>query len=340
MAKQTGASATMKAILSKAPGLPDTLVMENVASPAPKPGEVVVGVRAIGVNFPDFLIIQDMYQFKPTRPFSPGGEISGVVKAVGEGVTAFKPGDKVFGSCGWGGMAEEVAVDAKRMIRLPDGMPFDEAAAFLMTYGTSHYALKDRANLKKGEKLLVLGAAGGVGLAAVELGRAMGAEVIAAASSQEKVDFAVSKGAHKGLVYPENPLSKDQQKAFSETIKEISGGGVDVVYDGVGGDYAEPSVRALNWEGRFLVIGFPAGIPKLPLNLTLLKSCQIVGVFWGAFVARNPKAHADNLADLFRLYKEGAIRPHVSNTYPLERAADAIKELSERRAKGKVVIII
>jgi NADPH2:quinone reductase len=237
-------------------------------------------------------------------------------------------------------MAEEVAVDAKRMIRLPDGMPFDEAAAFLMTYGTSHYALKDRGQLKKGEKLLVLGAAGGVGLAAVELGRAMGAEVIAAASSQEKVDFAVSKGAHKGLVYPENPLSKDQQKAFSDAIKDVSGGGVDVIYDGVGGDYAEPSVRALNWEGRFLVVGFPAGIPKLPLNLTLLKSCQVVGVFWGAFVARDPKGHAENLADLFRLYKEGAIRPHVSNTYPLERAADAIKELSERRAKGKVVITI
>ena len=200
--------------------------------------------------------------------------------------------------------------------------------------------LKDRGHIKPGEKLLVLGAAGGVGLAAVELGVAMGAEVIAAASSQDKVDFCISKGAHKGFVYPENPLSRDQQKAFSDQIKDISGGGVDVIYDGVGGDYAEPAVRALNWDGRFLVIGFPAGIPKLPLNLTLLKSCQIVGVFWGAFVARDPKAHADNLADLFRLYREGKIRPHVSNRYPLERAADAIKELSERRAKGKVVITI
>ena len=330
----------MKAVLSKAPGPPDTLVIENIPSPVAKPGEVVVSVKAIGVNFPDFLIIQDMYQFKPPRPFSPGGEISGVVKSIGEGVTTLKPGDKVFGSTGAGGMAEEVAVQAARMIKMPEGMPFDEASAFLMTYGTSHYALKDRAYLKKGEKLLVLGAAGGVGLAAVELGKAMGAEVIAAASSQEKVDFAISKGAHKGLVYPENPLSRDQQKAFSDAIKDVSGGGVDVIYDGVGGDYAEPSVRALNWEGRFLVIGFPAGIPKLPLNLTLLKSCQIVGVFWGAFVARDPKGHAENLADLFRLYKDGAIRPHVSSTYPLERAADAIKELSERRAKGKVVITV
>lgn len=330
----------MKAVLSKAPGLPDTLVLEDVPSPSPKTGEIVVSVKAVGVNFPDFLIIQDMYQYKPPRPFSPGGEIAGVVKSVGDGVTAFKPGDKVFGSTGAGGMAEEIVVPANRMNPLPDFMPFEEGASLLMTYGTSHYALKDRAKIQPGEKLLVLGAAGGVGLAAVELGRAMGAEVIAAASSQEKVDFCISKGAHKGFVYPQNPLSRDQQKQLSETIKEISGGGVDVVYDGVGGDYAEPAVRALNWEGRFLVIGFPAGIPKLPLNLTLLKSCQIVGVFWGAFVARDPKGHAANLADLFRLYQEGKIRPHVSSRYPLDRAADAIKELSERRAKGKVVIVI
>ena len=330
----------MKAILSKAPGLPDTLVLEEVPSPVAKAGEVVVSVKAVGVNFPDFLIIQDMYQFKPARPFSPGGEISGVVKSVGDGVTTLKVGDKVFGGIGAGGMAEEVAIAANRMNILPDFMPFDEGAALLMTYGTSQYALKDRGGLKPGEKLLVLGAAGGVGLAAVELGRAMGAEVIAAASTQEKVDFAISKGAHKGIVYPSNPLSKDQQRSFSEQIKEVSGGGVDVIYDGVGGDYAEPAVRSLNWEGRFLVIGFPAGIPKLPLNLTLLKSCQIVGVFWGAWVARNPKGHAANLAELFELYQACKIRPHVSNRYPLARSAEAIKELSERRAKGKVVITI
>ena len=330
----------MKAILSKDPGGPDTLVLEDVPSPTPKAGEVVVSVKAVGVNFPDFLIIQDMYQYKPPRPFSPGGEISGVVKAVGEGVTQFKAGDTVFGSTGAGGMAEEIVVAAGRMHKLPDFMPFDEAAGFLMTYGTSHYALKDRGHIKPGETLLVLGAAGGVGIAAVELGVAMGATVIAAASSLEKVDFCISKGAHKGIVYPENPLSKEQQKAFSDQIKELGGGGVDVIYDGVGGDYAEPAVRALNWDGRFLVIGFPAGIPKLPLNLTLLKSCQVIGVFWGAFVMRDPKAHAENLADLFRLYQDGKIRPHVSNRYPLAQAADAIKELSQRRAKGKVVIEI
>jgi NADPH:quinone reductase len=315
-------------------------VLEDVPSPVAGKGEIVISVKAVGVNFPDFLIIQDQYQYKPPRPFSPGGEIAGVVKSVGEGVTEFKVGEKVFGSTGAGGMREEIAIAANRMNKLPDFMPFEEGASLLMTYGTSHYALKDRGHLRQGETLLVLGAAGGVGLAAVELGVAMGATVIAAASSQDKVDFCISKGAHKGLVYPQNPLSRDQQKAFSDQIKELGGGGVDVIYDGVGGDYAEPAVRALNWEGRFLVIGFPAGIPKLPLNLTLLKSCQIVGVFWGAFVARDPKGHADNLADLFRLYKEGKIRPHISNRYPLEKAADAIKELSERRAKGKVVITI
>jgi NADPH2:quinone reductase len=330
----------MKAVLSKTPGLPGTLVLEDVTSPRAGPGEVVVSVKAVGVNFPDFLIIQDMYQYKPPRPFSPGGEISGVVKEVGEGVTTLKVGDKVFGGIGAGGMREEVAIAASRMNKLPDFMPFEEGAALLMTYGTSQYALKQRGQLKPGEKLLVLGAAGGVGLAAVELGRAMGAEVIAAASTQDKVDFAISKGAHKGFVYPSNPLSRDQQKAFSDQIKHISGGGVDVIYDGVGGDYAEPAVRALDWEGRFLVIGFPAGIPKLPLNLTLLKSCQIVGVFWGAWVARNPEEHAENLAELFALYQAGKIRPHISNTYSLDQAAEAILELSERRAKGKVVIKI
>ncbi|MBI1340512.1 zinc-binding dehydrogenase [bacterium] len=330
----------MKAMISREPGGPDTLRLEDVPDPTPGAGEVLVDVKAVGVNFPDSLIIEDRYQFKPPRPFAPGGEISGVVSAVGSGVTGFKPGDRVFGSCGWGGMAERIAISVSRVNLIPDAMPFDEAAALIMTYGTSYYGLKDRAALKPGEKLLVLGAAGGVGLAAVELGVAMGAEVIAAASTQEKVDFAISKGAHKGVVYPPGPLDRDMQKALSEDIKSVSGGGVDVVYDSVGGDFAEPAVRALNWEGRFLVIGFPAGIPRLPLNLTLLKSCQIIGVFWGAAVARDPEGHQANLADLFDLYSRGKIRPHVSSTYPLSRAGEAIKELTERRARGKVVIKI
>ncbi|MEO1101737.1 MAG: NADPH:quinone oxidoreductase family protein [Pseudomonadota bacterium] len=330
----------MKAVLSKTVGGPETLVIEDVPAAEAGEGQVVLDVKAVGVNYPDVLIIQDMYQFKPPRPFSPGGEVSGVVKSVGAGVTDLKLGDRVIGSSGAGGMREELVIDAGRCIPIPDDMPFDEAAAFMMTYGTSHYALKDRADPKPGEKLLVLGAAGGVGIAAVELGKAMGLEVIAAASSQDKVDFCLSKGADHGLVYERGPLDRGQQKEFSNQIKEISGGGVDIIYDGVGGDYAEPAVRAMNWEGRFLVIGFPAGIPKLPLNLTLLKSCDVRGVFWGAYVARDPKGNAENVADLFRLYSEGKIKPHVSNTYPLEQAADAITELQERRALGKVVITV
>ncbi|MGE6697062.1 NADPH:quinone oxidoreductase family protein [Hyphomonas sp. NPDC076900] len=327
----------MKAVLSKVVGGPETLVIEDVPVPTPGKGQVLVQVKACGVNYPDVLIIQDMYQFKPPRPFSPGGEVAGIVSAVGEGVAHVKPGDRVLASTGNGGMAEYCLAPAHGVMPIPEGMPFEEAAAFLMTYGTSYYAIKDRGDPKPGEKLLVLGAAGGVGIAAVELGKAMGLEVIAACSSQEKVDFCLSKGADKGLVY-ERELDRDGQKKFSDDIKAVSGGGVDIIYDGVGGNYAEPAVRAMNWEGRFLVIGFPAGIPKLPLNLTLLKSCDVRGVFWGAAVARDPKAHQQNVKELFDLYKAGKIRPHVSNTYPMERAADAIRELQDRKAQGKVVV--
>ncbi|MEM6626277.1 MAG: NADPH:quinone oxidoreductase family protein [Pseudomonadota bacterium] len=330
----------MKAVLSKVPGGPESLVIEDIPEPVAGAGEVVLDVKSVGVNFPDSLIIKDMYQFKPQRPFAPGAEVSGVVKSVGEGVTRLKPGDRVIGSVGWGGMVEQLAVDANRCIPIPDVMPFDEAAAFILTYGTSQYALKNRAYIKPGESLLVLGAAGGVGLAAVELGKAMGAKVIAAASTQDKVDLAISKGADTGLVYRSGELDRDAQKEFSDQIKKAGGGGVDVIYDGVGGDYAEPALRALNWEGRFLVIGFPAGIPKIPLNLTLLKSCQIVGVFWGAFVAQFPKENEENVRELFQFYIDGKIRPHVSNSYSLDKAPDAITELIERRATGKVVINI
>lgn len=329
----------MKAVLSKTVGGPEALVIEDVAVPVPGKNQLLIQVKACGVNYPDVLIIQDMYQFKPPRPFSPGGEVSGIVSAVGEGVSHVKAGDRVLASTGNGGMAEYCLAAAHGVMPIPDGMPFEEAAAFLMTYGTSYYALKDRADPKPGEKLLVLGAAGGVGIAAVELGKAMGLEVIAAASSQEKVDFCLGKGADKGLVYPRE-LDRDAQKKFAEDIKAVSGGGVDIVYDGVGGNYAEPAVRAMNWEGRFLVIGFPAGIPKLPLNLTLLKSCDVRGVFWGAAVARDPKAHAQNCKELFDLYKAGKIRPHVSNSYPLDKAPDAIRELQDRKAQGKVVVTV
>jgi NADPH2:quinone reductase len=329
----------MKALLSKSVGGPDTLVLEDLPSPEPKPGQVVLSVKACGVNYPDVLIIEDKYQFKPPRPFAPGSEISGIVKSVGAGVTHVAPGDRVLANTGSGGMVEEMAVEASRLVKIPDSMPFDEAAAFLMTYGTSYYALKDRGYLKPGQSLLVLGAAGGVGLAAVELGKAMGARVIAAASSQEKVDLALSRGADSGMVYPVGPFDRDGQKALAGLFKEACGpAGANVIYDGVGGDYAEASLRSIAWEGRFLVVGFPAGIPRLPLNLTLLKSCDVAGVFWGAAVARDPAAHQQNVRELLDLYAAGKIKPYISETFPLARASEAIGHLASRKAMGKVVV--
>lgn len=332
--------ARMKAALSKEVGGPESLVMEEVPDLRAGPGNVVVDIKACGVNYPDALMLRDMYQFKPPRPFAPGGEIAGIVDHVGDGVEGWKPGDRVVAVCGNGGMAEQIELPAPGLLPVPEDVPLDEASAFLLTYGTSLYALKDRAEVRAGESLLVLGAAGGVGLSAVQLGAAMGTEVIAACSSQDKVDLCLEHGASKGIVYPRGPLDRDQQKQLSNDIKEAGGGGVDVVYDAVGGDYAEPAVRAMNWEGRFLVIGFPAGIPKLPLNLTLLKNCQIVGVFWGAFTARQPDDNAANVSQLFQMYADGQIKPYVSSRYPLDQAGDAIAELEERRAKGKVVVTV
>jgi NADPH2:quinone reductase len=331
----------MKAVLCKEYGGPDTLVVEEVDDLTPGKGQVVIDVKACGVNFPDALLIQNLYQFKPDLPFSPGGEVAGTVAALGEGATNVQVGDRVIGSIGWGGMAEQVIAEAARLTPIPDAMPYDEASAFLLTYGTSHHALKDRAAIKPGESLLVLGAAGGVGLAAVELGKVMGARVIAAASSEEKLQVAKDHGADDGFVYPQQPLDRDQQKALSNTIKELTGGeGADVVYDPVGGDYCEPALRATNWEGRFLIVGFPAGIAKIPMNLALLKGCQIVGVFWGAFTARHPERNKENIAELMQWYSEGKIKPFVSSRYDLDHAGDAIRELMDRKAKGKVVVTI
>ncbi|MFN9711768.1 MAG: NADPH:quinone oxidoreductase family protein, partial [Alphaproteobacteria bacterium] len=284
----------------------------------------------------------DKYQFKPARPFSPGGEISGVVKSVGEGVTHVKPGDRVLGNTGWGGMAEELALEAHRLVKIPDSMPFDDAAAFIMTYGTSWHALKDRANLQPGQTMLVLGAAGGVGLAAVELGKAMGARVIAACSSQEKVDLCISRGADAGVVYGRGPFDRDGQKALAGLFKEACGpDGADVIYDAIGDAYAEPALRSIAWEGKYLVVGFAAGeIPKIPLNLALLKGCEIVGVFWGAWVTKNPERHQVSVAELMQMYADGKIKPYVSERFTLANASAAITHLASRTAMGKVVVMI
>lgn len=329
----------MKAMLSKTVGGPETLELTDLPMPEPKKKEIRIKVHAAGLNFPDTLIIRDLYQMKPERPFAPGGEVAGVVDAIGDGITDFAVGDRVLALTGHGGFATHICVDAPKVIKIPDAMPFEDAACFIFTYGTSHHALKDRAALKSGETLLVLGAAGGVGIAAVELGKAAGAKVIAAVSSQEKADFCKAHGADEVIVYPRE-MDKEAQRAFSKEIKTLGGGGVDVVYDAVGGMYAEPAIRALNWKGRFLVVGFPAGIPSIPLNLTLLKGSQIVGVFWGASVMIDPKGHAENMGDLFRLYGEGKVKPPISARFSLEQAPEALTLMQDRKVLGKVVLTI
>ena len=331
----------MRALLSKAVGGPETLVVEEVADPVPGEGEVRVAVKACGVNYPDLLMIEDKYQFKPPRPFSPGGEVAGVVEALGEDVTGLKLGDRVIGSTGSGGMAEKIVVGAARCIPMPDAMPFDEASAFVLTYGTSWHALKERAALKAGETVLILGAAGGVGVAAIELAKALGARVVAAVSTEEKARFCRDHGADEAVVYPTGPFDKEGKKALADLFKQACGpDGAHVVYDAVGGDYAEAALRAIAWEGRFLVVGFPAGIPSIPLNLALLKGCQIVGVFWGGWAARDPQGFARSVRELVGLYAQGRIRPHVSERFPLERAGEAIAHLGARKAQGKVVVVM
>src|SRR5207302_7425220 len=296
----------MKAVLCKEYGPPESLVLEDVEALKPGMGQVGVGVKACGVNFPDTLIIQGKYQFKPPMPFAPGGEVAGIVKEVGEGIDSVKVGDRVIAFIGWGGFAEEVLTDATRLIPIPAGMDFTTAAAFVMTYGTSHYALKDRAQLHPGETLLVLGAAGGVGLATVEIGKVMGARVIAAASSDEKLEVCKLHGADEVINYSTEDLR--------DRIKQLTGGkGVDVAFDPLGGDYSEPVLRSMAWGGRFLVIGFASGdIPRIPLNLPLLKVYSIVGVFWGSFMERDPKHGQEYLMALFTWFAEGKLTPHVS----------------------------
>ncbi|MGY4398294.1 NADPH2:quinone reductase [Sphingomonas sp. UYAg733] len=329
----------MRALLSKAPGGPETLTIDELPDPVAARGQVIVAVKACSINYPDVLIIEDKYQFKPPRPFAPGSEISGVIESIGEDVSGWAVGDRVIATTGSGGLVEKAAINATSLFRLPEGRSFEEGASLLLTYATTIHALLDRGHLGEGQTLLVLGAAGGVGLAAIELGKAFGARVVAAVSSEEKAAAAREAGADVTLVYPRAPFDKEQSKALADQFKAALGaGGADVVYDPVGGDYAEPALRSIAWEGRYLVVGFPAGIPKLPLNLTLLKSCDVCGVFWGAFAARDPKANTAHIERLFRLWKDGQIAPRVTEVFAFEDGGKAIAKMAARGAIGKLVV--
>jgi len=330
----------MKAMLSRQAGGPETLTLQDLPDPVPGPGEVLIEVKACAVNYPDVLIIEDRYQFKPPRPFAPGGEVAGIVESVGAGVAAFKPGDRVIGSCIAGGMAEKLALQAGVCTAVPAIMPFDEASALVLTYGTSIHALKDRAKLQKGETLLVLGAAGGVGLSAVELGKAFGARVIAAASSDEKVAFAKKHGADGGVVYPAGPFDKAGARVLADLFKSACGEkGADVIYDPVGGDIFDLSLKVIAFSGRLLVIGFASGkIPTVQVNRVLLKNISVVGLHWGAYRTHDPAKIAPAMEELFALYEKGLVTPVVSSVRPLAEAAAALDEIASRRSVGKVLL--
>jgi len=328
----------IRALLSHEPGGPETLRLDELPDPTPGPGELLVRVRACAINYPDVLIIEDKYQLKPPRPFAPGSEIAGEVIAAGEGVSCWSPGDRLIAATGFGGLVEKIAIPASRAIPLPADRSFEEGSALLLTYATAIHALVDRGRLQAGQTLLVLGAAGGVGIAAVEIGKALGARVIAAVSSEEKAKAALDAGADATIIYPAGELDP---KALSQSFKDgVGPEGAHVILDPVGGAYSEAALRSIAWEGRFLVVGFPAGIARLPLNLTLLKSCDVCGVFWGAFVAHDPDRNAAHVAQLFRWWAEGKIAPKISATFPLERGGDAIAALRDRKAIGKLVVTI
>ncbi|QBD81675.1 NADPH:quinone oxidoreductase family protein [Ktedonosporobacter rubrisoli] len=324
----------MKAMLCKEFGPPEKLVLEEVASPRPGKGQVAISVKACSVSFPDTLIIQGKYQFKPAFPFSPGSEFAGIVKEIGEGVTNVRVGDRVAAFTIWGGFAEEVLAQAEQLVRLPQNIDFATASTAVMTYGTTQYALKDRGQLKSGETLLVLGAAGGVGIAAIEIGKLLGARIIAAASTDEKLALCKQYGADETINYSTENL-KERIKALT------AGNGVDVIYDPIGGEYAEAALRGMAWKGRYLVVGFAAGsIPRIPLNLTLLKGCSIIGVFWGDFTQREPELNQVYVQELLGWLATGKIRPYISATYPLARATDALNEIIQRKVKGKIVLLL
>lgn len=328
----------MRALLSVEPGVAGLRIADH-PTPEPGPADLLVRVRAAGLNYPDMLMLEDRYQVKKERPFVPGQEMAGEVEAVGAEVQGFKPGDRVFGFASTGGLAEYSLLPAAFATKMPDVMSFEDGACFNGSYATGYHALVQRARLVPGESLLVLSAAGGTGLAMVQIGAALGARVIAAASTQEKVDFAKAHGAERGLVYARE-MGKDESKAFGAELKALEKGGIDIVADIVGGGYAEPAIRSLAWKGRFLVIGFPAGIPKIAANLLLLKGADAVGVFCGAFYEREPDEARRNLDALMALYVEGKIKPHISVNLPLDRAGEGIEMLDSRKVLGKVVVTL
>ncbi|MRW89159.1 zinc-binding dehydrogenase [Duganella sp. FT80W] len=321
----------MKAVVCENWGVPDTLKVQELQDPQPGPGQVVIEVQAAGVNFPDVLIVQGKYQFKPELPFVPGSEVAGIIRSVADDVTTFKPGDQVIAFTG--GFGQQLLAPAQALIPMPPGMDFDTAAAITLTYGTSYHAIVDRAKLENGENMLILGAAGGVGLAAIEIGKALGARIIACASTDEKLEVCRQHGADVLINYSTQDLR--------EAVKAATGGkGPDVIYDPVGGDYAEPAFHSIAWGGRYLVVGFANGeIPKLPLNLTLLKGASLVGVFWGEFTKRNPKGNMANMRQLLQWLHEGKIKPLVSARYPLAQAAQALNDMAARKVTGKVVVL-
>jgi NADPH2:quinone reductase len=321
----------MKAVLCTRLGTPDDLEIRDIPEPMPGPGEAVVKVVAAGLNFFDTLIIAGKYQTRPDLPFSPAAEFSGTVERLGEGVTGLAEGDRVMGYLAYGAAREKVAVAAERLVKIPASLDFDRAAGLSVTYGTTYYALKDRGRLQSGETLAVLGAAGGTGLAAVEIGKLMGARVIACASSDDKLDFATRHGADAGVNYARENLR--------EALRREAPDGIDVIYDPVGGALAEPALRSMGWQGRYLVIGFAAGeIPRIPLNLLLLKNCSAVGVYWGAFTAREPAAQAANMAQIVNWCAQGGLSAHVHATYPLAHTAQALKDIAARRVMGKAIL--
>lgn len=338
MTGEARAPRMMRTLLSVAPEGIDGLSLSDLPIEDPPEGQVRLRVRACGLSFPDLLMLRDMYQVKPPRPFTPGTEVAGIVDSVGAGVAHFRLGDRLFAGVPWGGMAEYVNVPVTECYRMPDSMTFEEAAGFLSSYGTAYHALVQRACLAQGERLLVLGAGSGVGVAVVQLGKALGAHVIAAASTTEKLCTAISQGADETVLYSGGTLDAAQMSSFTEQLKAIAPAGVNVICDIIGGAYTEAALRAIAWEGRLLIIGFPAGIPKLPMNLPLLKGCQIVGVFYGAYIQRNPQPNKANISHLLKLYEDGMIAPLISGRFPLDRAAEAFQALEQRRIAGKIVI--